>query len=200
MRFHYQKIKKAFDLYRQKRERENFVKYLLDLKMTQALAVAEKKKEKVDSIQKWFNNFETLLKDIFENDRLRLDFNEETFCFFIQEQGKESYDFNTLSSGYAAVRDIVVDLMIRMEKQTARRFCYDMPGIVLIDEVETHLHIASQKKILKLLTTMFPNIQFIVTTHSPFVLNSLDNVVIYDLEQHLLMENGLSNVPYDGIA
>lgn len=200
MRFHYQKIKKAFDLYRQKRERENFVKYLLDLKMTQALAVAEKKKEKVDSIQKWFNNFETLLKDIFENDRLRLDFNEETFCFFIQEQGKESYDFNTLSSGYAAVLDIVVDLMIRMEKQTARRFCYDMPGIVLIDEVETHLHIASQKKILKLLTTMFPNIQFIVTTHSPFVLNSLDNVVIYDLEQHLLMENGLSNVPYDGIA
>ncbi len=125
--------------------------------MTQALAVAEKKKEKVDSIQKWFNNFETLLKDIFENDRLRLDFNEETFCFFIQEQGKESYDFNTLSSGYAAVLDIVVDLMIRMEKQTARRFCYDMPGIVLIDEVETHLHIASQKKILKLLTTMFPN-------------------------------------------
>lgn len=32
------------------------------------------------------------------------------------------------------------------------------------------------------LTTLFPNIQFIVTTHSPFVLNSLDNAVAYDLE------------------
>ncbi len=93
-----------------------------------------------------------------------------------------------------------MDLMIRMEKRTERKFRYDIPGIVLIDEIETHLHLALQKKILKLLTAMFPNIQFIVTTHSPFVLNSLDDVVIYDLEQRLLVENGLSDIPYDGIV
>lgn len=180
--------------------RKDFVKYLLDLKMTQALAVSANKKEKADSIQNWFDNFENLLKDIFENDQLSLEFDEETFRFSIREPGKESYDFNTLSSGYAAVLDIVVDLMIRMEKQTGRKFRYDMPGIVFVDEIETHLHLALQKKILKLLTTMFPNVQFIVTTHSPFVLNSLDDVVIYDLEQHLLVENGLSDVPYDGIV
>lgn len=180
--------------------RRDFVKYLLDLKMTQALAVSANKKEKADGIQKWFDNFENLLKDIFENDQLCLDFDEETFRFSIREPGKESYDFNTLSSGYAAVLDIVVDLMIRMEKQTERKFRYDMPGIVFVDEIETHLHLALQKKILKLLTTMFPNIQFIATTHSPFVLNSLDDVVIYDLEQHILVENGLSDVPYDGIV
>lgn len=50
------------------------------------------------------------------------------------------------------------------------------------------------------MTTIFPNIQFIVSTHSPFILNSLDNVIIYDLENHLLVENGLSDVPYDGIV
>lgn len=180
--------------------RKDFVKYLLDLKMTQALALSANKKEKADGIQKWFDNFENLLKDIFENDQLCLDFDEETFRFSIRKPGKESYDFNTLSSGYAAVLDIVIDLMIRMEKQTERKFRYDMPGIVFVDEIETHLHLALQKKILKLLTTMFPNIQFIVTTHSPFVLNSLDDVVIYDLEQHILVENGLSDVPYDGIV
>ena len=140
------------------------------------------------------------MRDVFENDRLKLDFDEETFCFYIKEPGKELYDFNMLSSGYAAILDIVVDLMIRMEKRTERKFRYDMPGIVLIDEIETHLHLALQKKILKLLTAMFPNIQFIVTTHSPFVLNSLDDIVIYDLEQHLLVENGLSDIPYDGIV
>ena len=75
-----------------------------------------------------------------------------------------------------------------------------MPGIVLIDEIETHLHLELQKRILDLLTTIFPNIQFIVSTHSPFILNSLENVVIYDLENHLLVEDGLTDVPYDGIV
>lgn len=180
--------------------RKNFVKYLLDLKMTQALAVSGNKKEKAEKIQEWFHNFESLLQNIFENDQLSLEFDEETFRFYIKEPRKEIYDFNTLSSGYAAILDIVVDIMIRMERQTGRKFQYDMPGIVFIDEIETHLHLELQKKILRLLTTMFPNIQFVVTTHSPFVLNSLDDVVIYDLEQHLLIENGLSDVPYDGIV
>lgn len=53
---------------------------------------------------------------------------------------------------------------------------------------------------MHILTCLFPNIQFIVSTHSPFVLNSLDNVVIYDLENHIVVENGLSDVPYDGIV
>ena len=53
---------------------------------------------------------------------------------------------------------------------------------------------------MKLLTTVFPNIQFIVSSHSPFIFNSLDDVVIYDLEKHLLVEQGLSDVPYSGIV
>ena len=182
------------------RPRESIVKYLLDLKMTQALAASGGKKEKAEHIQKWFDQFEHLLQEIFEEEQLCLQFDEDTFCFYIKEPGKKVFDFNTLSSGYAAVLDIVVDLMIRMEQQTKQKFQYDLPGVVLIDEIETHLHLELQKKILKFLSTVFPNIQFIVTTHSPFVLNSLENVVIYDLEQQLLVERGLADVPYDGIV
>ena len=75
-----------------------------------------------------------------------------------------------------------------------------MTGIILIDEIETHLHLKLQRKILDWLTTIFPNIQFIVSTHSPFILNSIENVVIYDLEQHTLIEHGLIDVPYEGIV
>ncbi len=182
------------------RPRENFVKYLLDLKMTEALAATGGKTEKAQKIKAWFANLEQLLRKIFEDDTLHLCFDEDTFQFTICEKGKEPFDFNSLSSGYAAVLDIVVDLIIRMEKQTEKTFQFDIPGIVLIDEIETHLHLELQKKILELLTTIFPNIQFIVSTHSPFILNSLDNVVIYDLENHLLVEHGLSNVPYSGIV
>lgn len=192
------KLKKNYYIY--ENPRKDFIKYLLDLKMTQALAATSGKQEKAQGIQEWFDNFEHFLQNLFENNKLSLEFDEDTFQFTIQEPEKETYDFNTLSSGYAAALDIVVDIMIRMEKQTNRKFQYDLPGIVLIDEIETHLHLELQKKILGLLTTMFPNIQFIVTTHSPFILNSLENVVIYDLEQHLLVENGLADIPYDGIV
>lgn len=191
-------LKENYSIY--ENPRKDFVKYLLDLKMTQALSQTSGKQEKAESIRKWFDNFESLLQSLFENKQLKLEFDEETFRFTIKEPGKEAYDFNTLSSGYAAALDIVVDLMLRMEKQTQRKFRYNMPGIVLIDEIETHLHLELQKKILGLLTTMFPSIQFIVTTHSPFILNSLDQVVIYDLEQHLLVKNGLADIPYDGIV
>lgn len=180
--------------------RQDFVKYLLDLKMTQALAATGGKTEKADVIKTWFNKFEDLLGRIFEDGSLKLNFDEDTFQFTICETGKEPFDFNSLSSGYAAVLDIIVDIIIRMEKRTGRSFKFEMPGIVLIDEIETHLHLELQKRILDLLTTIFPNIQFIVSTHSPFILNSLENVVIYDLENHLLVEDGLTDVPYDGIV
>ena len=127
-------------------------------------------------------------------------FDEETFQFSIEMDGREPFDFNTLSSGYAAILDIVVDLILRMERQLNRSFDFAISGIVLIDEIETHLHLELQKNIMKLLTTVFPNIQFIVSSHSPFILNSLDDVVIYDLEKHLLVEQGLSDVPYSGIV
>lgn len=174
--------------------RNEFVKYLLDLKMTEALARNSKKTEKADEIQEWFEKLEQLLKQIFDDQTVQLIFDEETFEFHIVQQDKEPFDFNTLSSGYQAVLDIILDLMMRMQNQTQRSFAFQLPGIVLIDEIETHLHLELQKNIMPLLTTVFPNIQFIVTSHSPFILNSLENVVIYDLEKRLLVENGLDDI------
>ena len=180
--------------------RKEFVKYLLDLKMTEALARNNNKTEKSDEIQTWFVKLEQLLKQIFDDKTVELEFDEETFEFHILQHGKEPFDFNTLSSGYQAVLDIILDIIMRMQNQTQRSFDFNLPGIVLIDEIETHLHLELQKNIMPFLTAIFPNIQFIVTSHSPFILNSIRNVVIYDLEKNLLVENGLDNVPYDGIV
>lgn len=47
-------------------------------------------------------------------------------------------------------------------------------GIVLIDEVELHMHPSWQRKVLSALRDTFPNIQFIITTHSPIVLSEAD--------------------------
>ena len=172
-------------------------KYLVDLKATQAFTKDVEKTEKID---RWFKRFENILKTIFEDEHLELKFNDETFQFSIHESGREPFDFNTMSSGYAAVLDIINDLIIRMEAQSGLRTEFDMEGIVLVDEIETHLHLELQKKILPVLTELFPNIQFIITTHSPFILSSLDDAVIYDLENRTLVRNGLKNLPYEGIV
>ena len=197
---HVEKVALKKDYSIEETPRQDFVKYLLDLKMTQALAVTGGKKEKADQIAAWFQNFDNLLKRIFDDDSVELVFDEETFQFMIHMEGRDPFDFNELSSGYAAVLDIVVDLIIRMESQTERRFDFSVAGIVLIDEIETHLHLELQRKILDLLTSIFPNIQFIMSTHSPFIINSVDNAVIYDLEKKLLVKDGLSDVPYTGIV
>lgn len=172
-------------------------KYLVDLKATQAFTKDVEKAEKIDG---WFKRFENILKTIFEDEHLELKFNDETFQFSIHESGREPFDFNTMSSGYAAVLDIINDLIIRMEAQSGLRTEFDMEGIVLVDEIETHLHLELQKKILPVLTKLFPNIQFIITTHSPFILSSLDDAVIYDLENRTLVKDGLKNLPYEGIV
>lgn len=180
--------------------RNEFVKYLLDLKMTEALAKSNNKIEKADEIHAWFMQLEHLLKRIFDDETVKLEFDEETFEFHILQQGKEPFDFNTLSSGYQAVLDIVLDIMMRMQHQTKRSFDFNLPGIVLIDEIETHLHLELQKGILPFLTEFFPNIQFVMTTHSPFILSSISNAAIYDLENQTLVEHGLGNVPYEGVV
>ncbi len=94
---------------------------------------------------------------------------------------------NQLSDGFSSVLQLVSKLLLRMEAVTAGS--YEVSGIVLIDEIETHLHIKLQKAILPFLTDFFPNIQFIVTTHSPFVLTSLNDAVVFDLESKSRWEN-----------
>ena len=68
--------------------------------------------------------------------------------------------------------------LIRKQKND---FGYQPNGIVLIDEPETHLHISMQYNILPLISRLFPNIQFIVATHSPAIISSLENSIVYDL-------------------
>ncbi|UCH94786.1 MAG: AAA family ATPase [Candidatus Aminicenantes bacterium] len=55
----------------------------------------------------------------------------------------------------------------------------------MIDELEAHLHVDMQKRVFTLLTGLFPGIQFIVGTHSSYIMESMKNVVIYDLDQNL---------------
>lgn len=59
-------------------------------------------------------------------------------------------------------------------------------GVVLIDELELHMHTSWQRKVISMLKKTFPNIQFIITTHSPQILGEVD----HDFNVYALSRNG----------
>ena len=175
-----------------------FLNFLSDLKIQEALARNEKLDHEADLINTWFVDFEKLLKKVFQDEALQLLFNYKDYSFQILTQGK-TFKFTEMSDGFAAVLEIIIDLILKMQRKETLTRAYQQEGIVLIDEVETHLHLELQRLVLPLLTQLFPNIQFIVTTHSPFVLNSIGNAVAFDLEHQQLVDD-LTEYSYESLA
>lgn len=177
---------------------DQFLYFLSDLKVQEALARNEQQYADADGIKQWFDEFEQLLKDIYQDPELKLVFNYKNYSFTIKTGGKE-FKFTEMSDGFMAAIDIIADLILKMQDDNSLVRAYQKPGIVLIDEIETHLHLELQSIVMPLLTRVFPNIQFIVTTHSPFVLNSIPNAVAYDLE-HREEINDLTEYSYQTLA
>lgn len=175
-----------------------FLNFLSDLKIQEALARNEKQTKDADEINAWFEDFEGMMRQIYQDYNLSLEFNYRDYSFKICTEGKK-FKFTEVSDGFAAVLDIVADLILKMQDDNSLTRSYQKEGIVLIDEIETHLHLALQKVIMPLLTKVFPNIQFIITTHSPFVLSSMPNAVAYDLEHQEVLDN-LTEYSYESLA
>ncbi|MCI8530576.1 MAG: AAA family ATPase [Lachnospiraceae bacterium] len=176
--------------------------YLIHLKTQQSYARNEGDMETVRMLEQWFERFTDALRVLLDNQSICLRYNYKNYDFLIVEEGRKPYGFEGLSDGYSAVIQIFTDLILRMERNWLKDgiiSTYNMEGIVLIDELETHLHIGLQRNILPFLTRFFPKIQFIVSTHSPYVLNSIENCVIYDLEKNIRMED-MSGYSAEGIV
>ncbi len=168
------------------------LKYMVHLKTQQSYARNEGDTVNAERIQKWFDRFENALRILLDDSTIRLEFDYRQYNFMIHQQGKKPFSLEQLSDGYSSVIYMLADLILRMDKNWLlgdKLSRYDTEGIVLIDELETHLHIELQKKILPFLTEFFPRIQFIVTTHSPYILNSVSNAKAYDLEKQRELEN-----------
>lgn len=90
--------------------------------------------------------------------------------------GEERVDSaSALSDGYRAALLMFADIARRMAQLNPHLLdrALDTPGIVLIDEVDLHLHPLWQARILQDLQNTFPYVQFIATTHSPTVISSI---------------------------
>ncbi len=102
---------------------------------------------------------------------------------YLLKNGKE-FNFDQLSSGEKSMLIMVSEIARRLALANDQKGSINGIGIVLIDEIEQHLHPKWQQNILPALAKTFPKVQFIVATHSPKILGSLsnDNASIFRLE------------------
>lgn len=109
--------------------------------------------------------------------------------------------FDDLSDGYRNMVGIIADIAHRASRLNPH-FGMDAAlktqGIVLIDEIDLHLHPKWQRRVVSDLKRAFPLLQFIVSSHSPFILQSLEPGEVIDLERKLKAGEA-GSIP-DGIA
>lgn len=177
---------------------DQFLDLLTHYQLQTAFAQLKENEKRVSSIGKWFAGIEKIFCSLFEDPELKLEFDSDNYKFYFVTKGKR-FKFTELSAGYSAALDIISDLIFKMQGTDKLVDVYDKEGIVLIDEVETHLHLELQRQIMPLLTSVFPNIQFIISTHSPFVLSSVKDAVAYDMERHEVIGD-LTDYSYESLA
>lgn len=100
--------------------------------------------------------------------------------------------FDALSDGLKSLISWIADLLLRLEQTP---WVNDIPVlernfILFLDEIAVHLHPELQRKILPIVQDLFPNAQIFLTTHSPFVVGSVSDAWVYELE----LENGVTTI------
>ena len=165
-----------------------FLKYMLSLDYRLYGAKTENNVELVNKLEKWFDDFTEALREIYSCRELELTRDTRNFVFRIKMPDREPFGLHEMADGYTAFLEIFMELLLRFASTDAE-VDYKLPAIVMIDEIETHLHVELQKRVLPFLTRVFPNVQFIVSTHSPFVITSLENAIIYDLEKRKSLDS-----------
>ena len=92
--------------------------------------------------------------------------------------------FNALSDGYRAYIGWITDLIYHLSSHAPNRKTKltDVRGLVLVDEIDLHLHPAWQRSVISSLSSHFKNLQFVLTTHSPLVAGSFHKESIFFLE------------------
>ncbi|MEI6949930.1 AAA family ATPase [Paraflavisolibacter sp. H34] len=100
-------------------------------------------------------------------------------------------DVTQMSDGYRSILSLIFELIRQMVRAYGSNqvfknfhkdiFIIDLPGVVLIDEIDAHLHPTWQTKIGEWFLRYFPKMQFIVTTHSPLVCRAAEKGTIWRL-------------------
>ena len=143
-------------------------------------------KGKVREYETFKNIISTFMKEINELDESPEVYYSPQFGELAYKDSKGDMAISKLSAGYQSLLWMIMDLAYRvclLNPELSDRS--QIKGIVLIDEIDMHLHPKWQWNIIKALSTTFENVQFVIATHSPIVISSAKeaNLILLDEEQ-----------------
>ena len=156
--------------------------------------------DEVDYIQQKLSKFISYLPKI-QSDGYDIDYffatqSEEGYKLTINFKNGKTSLLQDLPAGYRRLFSIVIDMAYRsyILNQGA-----ESTGVVVIDEIDLHLHPALEQVVLNAFSMTFPNIQFFVSTHSVAVISNLDTSVMYKADikaNQILVMNIEDDVPH----
>ena len=145
---------------------------------------AARRKRSDEGAESVLIEIKTLLAQILQLDRPERISLEPGGIYIRGPSGKVG--LSALADGFRGTVTLVLDLIawwfLHRRDWGSTRF-QDVRGIVLIDEVEQHLHPRWQRNIMRLLTHSFPRVQFIATTHSPLVASGCEGIPVHRLKE-----------------
>jgi predicted ATP-dependent endonuclease of OLD family len=108
----------------------------------------------------------------------------EPFNVFVIWNGEQT-TFEVLPDGLKSIISWLGDLIMRLDRLEweTEMDIFDRNFILFLDEIDIHLHPAWQRKILPVVKKLFKNAQIFISTHSPFVVGSVDGAWVYRLKK-----------------
>lgn len=140
-------------------------------RLENALKDFNKYNPEISSIREFLVNFSKKLPGIDVQNVFVSVYEEDGLC--LETKDGQNPPFEKLPAGYKRIFYMALDIAYRSYILNGTT---DSEGIVVIDEIDLHLHPALEQVILQCFQETFPNIQFIVSTHSPLVLTDIDTV------------------------
>lgn len=119
------------------------------------------------------------IDNAFDENFLQINENDNVYL----KVGGEVLELSELSSGFLSLVKIIQSIIASFSAFTNEKDLLNVKGVVLIDEIESHLHLEWQVKIIPILKNLFPNTTFYITTHSPLVLSQLNEGEAYLLKR-----------------
>ena len=115
---------------------------------------------------------------------------------FVKTKSSGEIPLRELSDAYLTLFSWTGDLIMRLFNAFPNlKDPTKAKGVVLVDEIGLHLHSLAQRKIVEQLRVIFPNIQFIITSHSPFIAQASEKGEVFALEEQ---EGSTQLKPFDG--
>ena len=159
------------------------LQWIANIKTKEALSLAKNDKIKAD---RYKNAIEKIEKAVYQITDLQIKFElEDDPLSVVLRIDKEKLDFGLLPDGLKSIISWIADLLMKMDRiqWEGEVEIFDRNFILLLDEIEVHLHPAWQRKILPVIKKLFKNAQIFISTHSPFIVGSVDGAWVYKLKK-----------------